>query len=227
MNYDFARLLDPSPMALEVGYRRLDNGVFHVAVRTDMHKCSGAMLEWWFGSRPETREYRWWHPADHISSSWEEGEKGNAIGSIHVAEERFCGSPPAKLRIQFRDPVEIFGAAQLEAARSAGHVSGLLTAFSGPGEGAQRTPEGVMIGSRLVHVARDTEWGMVLRSHFLLGFDLPGLGVPAPALAEMFPDQTGPLLLQHCYDEFTMLSRILPGIYAAEGISPDQVKRPW
>ena len=41
-------LLDPKPLPLETGYERLPSGALHVAVRTDMHGCSGEMLEWWF-----------------------------------------------------------------------------------------------------------------------------------------------------------------------------------
>ena len=54
-------LLDPPPQ-LETGFERLPNGVLHVACRTDLHNCTGEMFEWWFRSRPGTREYIWWHP---------------------------------------------------------------------------------------------------------------------------------------------------------------------
>ncbi len=227
MNFDFSRLLDPSPMALETGYRRLDNGVLQVSVRTDLNNCKGNMFEWWFGSRPGTREYRWWHPKDHVSSTWEEGEKGSPVGAIHVVEERLTDLPVTALRLQFRDPAETFDAAALLAARQSGAVSGIVCGHVGPGEDAKRTPDGRMIGSRVVHICRDTEWGTVLRSTFLLGFDLPDLGAPPQALSELFPDEMGPNLLQHCYDEMTFLSRVLPSIFAAEGMKPEDIMRPW
>ena len=97
MDYDFDRLLDPTPMALEMGYERLDSGVLDIAVRTDLHGCSGAMLEWWFDSRPGDREYRWWHPLDHISSSWGGGKAGKLVGSTHVVEERLTQLPAQNL----------------------------------------------------------------------------------------------------------------------------------
>jgi hypothetical protein len=40
------RLLDASPLRLELGIERLASGVLHVAARTDMHGCSGAMFDW-------------------------------------------------------------------------------------------------------------------------------------------------------------------------------------
>lgn len=110
MNYaERNRLLDPKPMPLELGYERLPDGVLHIAVRTDMRHCSGDMLEWWFASRIGTREYKWWHPLDHISSSWREGVAGVVPGSVHLVEERFTELPATKLSIQFGEPGEFYG----------------------------------------------------------------------------------------------------------------------
>ena len=43
-------LLDPLP--LEMGVERLASGQLHVAVRTYLMGCTGAMFQWWFGSGP-------------------------------------------------------------------------------------------------------------------------------------------------------------------------------
>ena len=221
------RLLDPTPLALEMGYERLDDGVLHVANRTEMRDCTGAMLEWWFGSRPGTREYKWWHPLDHVSSEWIEGTPGMHVGSVHLAEESFTSPHAEKLSIQFRDPHEVFTPESLAAARAGGAMSAVICTHGGPGFDAPRTPRGEVIGSRLIHLCRDTAWGMVLRSHFFLGHDLPAAGVPAAKLAEIFPESHAPGLLQHCHDEFTFLSRFLPSIYAAECASASIATRPW
>jgi len=213
----FDRLLDPSPMPLEMGYQRHANGVLHVAIRTDMHRCSGEMLEWWFRFRPATREYVWWHPLDHIASAWSEVEEDTHIGSIHHVTERFTGSDPEQLAIQFRDPAEFFSESALAA---------LVCAQGGPGPMPRRRTDGTVIGTRLAHICRDTPWGMVLRSHFFMGYDLPGLGMPPAAVEQLFPTAHAPLLLQHCYDEFTTLSRFLPSLHNAE--APNRKpSRPW
>jgi DAPG hydrolase PhiG domain len=227
MTIDFARLLDPAPLAFEMGYRRWQSGVLHIAVRTDMHRCTGAMFNWWFGSRPGTREYRWWHPIDHLSSDWIGGALGDAVGATHVVEEALTDVPPIKLNIQFRDPAEAFSAEAIRTACGSGAVSALLWGHVAPTDGLRHTPDGKIIGSRLIHIARDIEWGMVLRSHFLMGFDLPAAGLSPQAVVEAVPDPLGPGLLQHCYDEFTILSRLLPSIYLAEATPPHAVKRPW
>ena len=75
---DAAALLDPAPMPLEMGYERLKDGVLHIAVRTDMHRCTGEMVEWWFRFRPNTQQYVWWHPIDHVFSDWIECRQGCA-----------------------------------------------------------------------------------------------------------------------------------------------------
>lgn len=222
------RLLDPTPLPLEMGYERLDDGVLHVAARTDMHGCSGAMFEWWFGSfRPTTREYRWWHPLDHISSDWIEGQPGTPVGAIHQVVERFTGSAPEALSIQFRDPAEAFGADAYAAARRDGRASGAVCAHGGGGHSPHRRPDGAVIGTRLVHLCRDTPWGLALRTHFFLGHDLPGVGMPPAEVERLFPDPMAPALLQHCYDEFTFLARFLPSLHAAESAAEPTVARPW
>ncbi len=222
MNFGQAdRLLDPAPMALEMGFERLPDGVLHVAIRTDMRDCCGAMLNWWFGSRPQTREYRWWHPLDHLFSAWTDGQPGQMPGAVHLVEERFTNAPAEKLTIQFRDPTEVFSA------QAAGHAACVLLARGGAGHEARRDPSGAVIGARLIHLGRDTGWGLVLRTHFFLGQDLPGLGVPAAELERIFPDAYAPNLLQHCYDEFSFLARLLPALYEAEGGAEVVPKRPW
>lgn len=221
------RLFDPAPMALEMGFERSEQGVLHVAIRTDMHRCTGSMFEWWFRFRPETREYVWWHPHDHVASRWDEAIEGTHIGSIHQVVESFTGGEPEALAIQFRDPTEFFEPSALETARASGALSGLICARGGPGPTPQRDEQRRVIGTRLIHLCRDTPWGMVLRTHFFLGQDLPAVGVPRPALEQLFPDDLGPRLLQHCYDEFTTLSRFLPSLYAAENRHVRPVTRPW
>ena len=225
---DRDRLFDAKPMPLELGWERHASGVLHIAVRTDMHGCTGEMLEWWFASRPETREYRWWHPLDHVSSAWIEGNPGEIPGSIHQVVERFTDLPEQTLSIQFRDPDEFFEPQAIEHARTAGNVSALLCVRGSEGHDPRRTPDGQLIGTRLIHVGRDTPWGLVLRSHYFMGQDLADLvGMPPAQIEAIFPDGQAPNMLQHCYDEFTFLSRLLPGIWTAENNNGAAIERPW
>ena len=224
---DFDPLLDPAPLAIETGYERLANGVLHVACRTDMHRCSGEMFEWWFRSRPDTDRYVWWHPVDHISSEWLEGSPNTHVGSIHKVEESFTGTPAKRILIQLRDPAEFFTASALETARRHGHVSALICGRGGESWDAPRDPQGRIMGTRMFHVVRDTAWGCVLRSHFLLGHDLPRIGKTPAEMKALIPDSAAPALLVHCYSEFTFLSRFLPSLFAAENRATHPVSLPW
>lgn len=224
---EVAPLLQAAPLPLETGYERLPDGVLHVACRTDLRGCTGAMFEWWFRSRPGTQQYVWWHPIDHVSSEWIEARPDTHVGSIHVVEEYFTGLPAAKLSIQFRDATEFFDAADYRAARDSGAVSAAICACIGLSHEPARDAQGRVIGGRLLHIARDTPWGCALRSHFYLGQDLPALGRSPADVQAAFPDDFGRALLQHCYNEFTFLSRFLPSLYIAENRATVNIKTPW
>lgn len=221
------RLLDPTPMPLETGHERLPDGSLHVACRTDLHGCSGAMIEWWFRFRPTTQHYTWWHPVDHVSSEWLEAQPGTHIGSIHKVAESFSGSPVAQLLIQFRDPHEFFSAEAFEQAKREGRISAAICGRTGRSWDAPRDSEGRMLGSRTLHVARDTGWGCVLRSHFFLGHDLPAQGLSPAEVTERVPETAAPALLMHCYNEMSCLSRFLPSLYIAEHRDHLPVQLPW
>jgi hypothetical protein len=224
---EVGQLLRPEPLQLETGYERLEDGVLHVACRTDMQRCTGEMFEWWFRFRPNTQQYIWWHPRDHVSSDWKECRDGTHVGSIHVVEEFFTGLPSEKLSIQFRDAREFFDASAYADARQLKTVTGAVCGRVGFSHEPPRTEEGAVLGGRLLHIARDTPWGCCLRSHFYLGQDLPQLGMSPRDVEGICPDQFGSALLQHCYNEFTFLSRFLPSLYLAEHRDRMAVDLPW
>jgi len=221
------RLLEPAPMALETGFERLPDGALHVACRTDLHGCTGEMFEWWFRFRPNTQHYIWWHPVDHVSSQWIEGTTDTHIGSIHKVEEYFSGQPMAQLLIQFRDPTEFFDVQSYEQARLEKRITAAICGRTGRSWDAARDNQGRMLGSRLLHMGRDTDWGCVLRSHFYLGNDLPAKGLSPEEVATAVPEIAGQALLEHCYNEFTFLSRFLPSLFIAENRNTRKVKVPW
>ena len=224
---DADRLLDPAPMPLETGYERLPDGVLHVACRTDLHGCTGEMFEWWFRFRPDTQKYIWWHPVDHTFSDWIGGDGSTHVGSIHKVEEYFTGMPAEKLLIQFRDSNEFFEPKAYQAARSDGRLTASVCGRVGFGWDAPTLPDGRILGGRLLHIGRDTPWGCALRSHFFIGQDLPSMGKSPEEVAAIVTDDFGRGLLQHCYNEFTFLSRFLPSLFIAENRSTHKVHVPW
>jgi hypothetical protein len=211
---DAALLLDPRPLAIETGVARLASGVLHVAARTDMPRCTGRMFEWWFRFAPDTQQYSWWHPADHVSSDWKETSPQTHLGSTHIVRERLAGSEEVyDLHIHFIDPRELFGAEPYDDALAVGAISGSVVAQIGQGTEPLRDERGRPNMGRMAHICRDTADGMVLRSRFWLG---AGTGLPAEALADAIPDVMGLQLMVHAHTEFKSLARFLPSLYVAE-----------
>ena len=207
------RLLDPAPLMVETGVERLDSGALRVAARTDMIGCTGAMFEWWFQSAPDTGRYAWWHPRDHVSSQWLEWSPGRHVGSTHVVKESLNGGEVQDLHIHFVDPEEMFDAGAYARARSAGDASVAICATVGIGTEPLRDERGRPANGRMVHLGRDNDFGLVLRSSFWLG---GGVEAPPEVLRALLPDQIGLDLMHHAHTEFKYLARILPALYAAE-----------
>ena len=84
-----------------------------------------------------------------------------------------------------------------------------------------------MIGGRVLHIGRDTAWGLALRSHFYLGQDLPASGASPLDLEREVTTELGTGLLQHAYNEFTFLSRFLPSLHVAEHRDKHRPVVPW
>ncbi len=215
--------LDPAPVSIEMGVVRLESGQLYVAARTDMAACKGRMFEWWFRFAPDTRQYLWWHPTDHVSSAWRETSPSTHVGSTHLVEERLAGSEVYALQIHFIDPREMFGTAYDDAV-AAGEVSAAVCAQIGIGDDPVRDKQGRPNMGRMSHIARDTEDGMVLRSRFWLGY---GTGLPAQELGQVIPDLLGLQLMRHAHTEFKHLARFLPSLYRAENQEAEPTSDLW
>lgn len=225
---DWNPLLARTPLALEMGYQRLEDGSLHIAARTDMHGCTGAMLEWWFRWRCDTQKYIWWHPIDHLSSTWAGTlSAGTHIGSEHVVVEKLTEVPATELLVQFRDPDEFFDSERYRQACEGNHVSCAITGRVGMGHEPPRDQTGKVLGGRLLHIGRDTNRGLALRSHFHLGTDLPAAGLNPAEVEHQVPTELATGLLEHAYNEFTFLSGILPGLYVAEHRDQQVPQAPW
>lgn len=223
---DAARLLDPAPLHLEMGIERLPDGVLHVAARTDMHGCRGEMFDWWLRWLETSQHYAWWHPVDHVASAWRDWRPGHYVGATNVVDERLSGEEIHRVHVHFREPREILGAQTVDRALASGDVSAIVIGNVGVGAEPPRDAEGRPIGGRLAHVARDTSFGCVLRSHFWLGHDLGSIAEPEQ-IAAIATDELGFGLLRHAYNEMSFLSRILPALHAAENRDRVRPTLPW
>jgi hypothetical protein len=220
---DIDTLLDPSPLRLETGITRLPGGGLVVAARTDLHGCKGRMLDWWFTFFETTQHIKWWHPQDHVEhrgwdAQWRRGE--SYIGASIHAVESLADIPPVAAKLKFHDPRECFDPVRLQAARERQDVSAAIYARIGFGEHITLDADGDPLDGDMIHLARDTPFGCVLRSRFYLG--------KSSAHPEHdVPDALGLSLLRHCYTEFTYLSRFLPSIYYGEHANGEKAPLPW
>ncbi|QGZ42329.1 hydrolase [Pseudoduganella flava] len=216
-------LLDRAPLPLETGIARLPNGCLLVAVRTDLPGCRGRMVDWWFKFFETTQHIRWWHPHDHVAHygwdrNWKKGQ--DYVGATIHAVESLAGIPPVAAQLKFRDPRELFGAGELADAEARGDISAAVYASIGFGDDIAVDDEGDPRDGRMLHLVRDTPYGCVLRSRFLLG-----LAADEPRHA--VPDALGLNLMRHCYTEFTYLSRFLPSLYYGEHANGELAPLPW
>jgi len=200
------QLLEPGYLSFESGYARLDDGQLHVASRTTMPGCKGAMVDFWFGFLRTTEHYKWWHPKDHVWCEWV-GERGTGryiAGTHHVHE--YIGGELTKLKIHFREPSEY-----LDVSRFA--EAGVSTAICAR-VGSLEAP--VWVG-HLIHLIRDADYGCEMRSRFWLGDVEPsGIVSTREARLELFPDRVGAGLHKHCNEEMGYLAQFLPGLYERE-----------
>jgi hypothetical protein len=198
------QLLEPGYLPLEAGFVRLDDGQLHVAARTTMVGCKGAMIDWWFGYLRTTEQYKWWHPTDHVWCEWV-GKDGEYVGGTHHVHE-YIGGELNKLKISFRDPSEYLDVSRFSEA-------GVSTAVCAR-TGLLGTP---VWAGHLIHLVRDTDYGCEMRSRFWLGdFDPPEIAATREQRIERMPDHLARGLLKHCHEEMSYLAAFLPELYAQE-----------
>lgn len=220
---DHTPLLNPAPMALEMGVQRLENRSLLVAVRTDLHGCKGRMLDWWFTFFETTQHIKWWHPVDHVEhrgwdANWQRGKSYH--GASISAVESLAEIPPVSAKLKFHDPRDVFSAQVVEDAFASQQVSAIVAARIGFGDHVKLDTNGDPMSGQMLHVTRDTPFGCVLRSRFVLGLD--------DEHAEHAPSEAlGLALMRHCYTEFTFLSRFLPSLYYGEKANGEEIPLPW
>lgn len=220
---DYTPLLDPAPMMLEMGVQRLDDDSLCVSVRTDLHGCKGRMLDWWFTFFETTQHIKWWHPVDHVEHrGWDKvwDKNRNYHGASIHAVEALADIPPVAARLKFHAPSEVFGREKTKKAFDSHNVSAIIVARIGFGDHVILDPNGDPTSGQMLHVARDTPFGCVLRSRFILGLDTTD--------GKNSPDESvGLALMKHCYTEFTFLSRFLPSLYYGEKANDENIPLPW
>ena len=210
-----------------MGIKRLASGQLHVAARSDMRGCKGAMVDWWFGFLENLEQYKWWHPGDHKGLRWDDKWKpGSYVGATCTVDESLAGGEEVhRLHLKFQAPSDIFPRHELEAAMRDGEASAFVCGTIGFGDNPSQDADGNLIGGRFIHAVYDTPSGCAMRNRFWLGAGVDAL--PA-VIEEATPDQLGLNLMQHANTEYTILSRFLPNLYhGANYAGPSDLSIAW
>lgn len=69
--YELHKILDPSHRSLEHGFTRSDDGLWYMASTTNMHNCTGEMIEWWYNHCDSTERFKWWHPTCNVHGEFD------------------------------------------------------------------------------------------------------------------------------------------------------------
>ena len=214
------RLLDPTPLDVEVGHCFMPDGVGYVAMRVEMPEVTGEMVDWWFDWHPDDPlRYRVWHPQAHVSNSADRSrassEKPYWFTTHHPVED--VGLGVDHLRIDFLPPSHL-GFSDAALSRSSATIVG---GFAGDDKKHARH-------TRMVHVWLDdpATGGTVLRSRFWIGSVMrPHAPKPlASAVAgvinrktfrrALVPRRAPEAVARHCAEEYTNLASLLPELYA-------------
>ncbi|MCZ4061505.1 hydrolase [Pantoea sp. LMR881] len=207
-----------------MGISRLKDGRLVVAARTDMTGCTGDMFDWWFKFFSTTEHLKWWHPSEHKAhygwdSHWKKGQ--NYIGATIYAEEGLGTKiAPIPAKIRFHAAEDFFSTERLMYAREQRWISTAVCGCIGFGQSITLDGKGDPIDGRMIHLIRDTGWGCVLRSRFILG-------ETTNTDANPVADEIGLGLMQHAHCEFTSLSRLLPSLYYGENAATVEPPNYW
>ena len=147
---------------------------------------------------------------DHVEHrGWDRHWKKSYVGASIEAVEWLAELPPVAARLKFHAAEDFFAPQPLRQARDAQALSAAVCARIGFGDQVALDDNGDPCDGEMLHLVRDTPYGCVLRSRFLLG------KACANAHDEL-PDDIGFNLMRHCYNEFSYLAQFLPSLYYAE-----------
>lgn len=228
---DSHRLIQPGYLDMEHGYARNTDGTYCVACLTDLGtEVSGEMIDWWFSHCDDTERYRWWHPLDHISCTWdvqyfssmsENRVFGHYIEHTHKVVEKVDGMTK-NLEIVFQRPSKFFDVSRFSQAGITACICARIY--------SNESDIGMVGIGHLVHMVRKVGGRSELRSRFWLGDvhkqeDLHNLA--SARLINYFAntswfryfklsDKLAEALWIHCAEEMHCLKSFLPSLYAKE-----------
>lgn len=222
------KLVSPGYLNLEHGFVRAADGSWYIACLTDLgHEVNGEMFDWWYRNCDETQRFRWSHPRDNVSCTYEpqfyavmpqERQRGHYVDHIHIIEVN-VGGKSRKLQIEYERPSKLFDMATFA-------ENGITACIVG--RVFDRNPTlGLIAVGHMMHMVREINGRSELRSRYWVG----NLAYPETVENIIFarslnavvntrlfkilkmPASTARDLWVHCSQEMHCLREFLPHFY--------------
>jgi 2,4-diacetylphloroglucinol hydrolase len=226
------KLLESGYLNAETGYCKLDDGTFYSSSITYFPNCTAEMFHWWFWWHSvEPERYALWYPYCHVSVEAKNkavlSEPGltheqRYVGNTHILTE-YLNDRKNKIEITFLDPAKLgFDTSRFKESKIVASACGIVTLQNQKVEFCT-----------MVHLARETENGLELRSRYYIGhnmhFHLFGMRLGINKKLSNFILKKQGISIQTAYEqvmhdqiEFTHLASILPDLYKEFGSDKKQ-----
>jgi hypothetical protein len=200
-------ILKSKELQAEVGYEKLPDGNYIVAMTCPMPGVTVEMIQWWFWWHPQKDErYQAWFPGEHYAISYakkdrayfEKAKMPEFQPNSQFPVERIAGMK-MPLRIDFMDPEDFgFDKKIMEENGFPLIVCGHVGAY-----------KGFIYHTEMAHMFRQEKDGLFLVSRFWIGQLAKGKLLRKVILS----DAAAKGMAEHCYQEYRNLAAMLPELY--------------
>jgi hypothetical protein len=189
----------------EIGVRILEDGDCLVAMNTPLPDVTAEMIDWWFWwHAQESERYQAWYPGEHFGIGYAKKNKAYFQSPFVKFQENVqypyekIGNRKVRLSIAFVLP-EKFGLSG-----DVMHQKEIGTILCGD----VGVVKGLIQHTKMMHVFRNKNGGLLLMSRFWIGHGLPRL------IKRLFAtNKQGVAMAMHCFIEYTRLNGIVPELY--------------
>lgn len=191
----------------EIGYVKMDDGTYLVAMICPMPNITVEMIEWWFWwHTQDSLRYQVWYPGDHISIKYHKKDRAffeqenvpEFVPNTQCPVERI-GGMKMPLRIDFVTPEEFGFSRQIMQENNISKiVCGHVGAFNN-----------LVKHTEMAHIFKHTEDGLFMISRFWLGNTMKN-----PLLRKLIiTEDMAKGMAEHCCIEYRNLCEVLPMLY--------------
>ncbi len=200
-------ILSNTDLQKEIGFRKMDDGTYLVAMVCPMPEITTEMIDWWFWWHPQADErYQVWFPGEHLGIGYSKKQKEYFNQKSCPAFQNNTQYPTEKiggaslpLRIDFVKPEEFGFSEQIMKENDIPKiVCGHVGVFNN-----------LVKHTEMAHIFKQTENGLFMISRFWLGKTMKN-----PLLRKLIiTENMAKGMAEHCCIEYRNLREILPVLY--------------